>query len=674
MVAGGAEAAICRIGIAGFTACKALSTDFNDTPTKASRPWDKDRDGFVMGEGAGVVVLEEYEHAKKRGAKIYAEVIGYGLSGDAYHITAPAEDGDGAIPRDAGGAEARRAQRPTRSTTSTPTAPRRHGRRDRARRGEARCSATPPTSCRCRRPSRRSAICWARPARSRRSSAIKAIRDQVVPPTLNLDDPAEGCDIDLVPQAGQAAQGPLRAARNSFGFGGTNASLIFGRRLSRRGLTAVLSYFRWVLFFVVLFATVMGGALFLGQHSCSTRRAAGQAAKNVVIPRGAGPVDHGQGAAARRASSRHPRLFRIALMIDPTPQADQGRRVRGPGAHHACAALVELLQSGKRGAAPPHRAGRHDDVRRSLELVRKTEALTGEVTLDVKEGDLLPETYFYSRDDTRDSAAAAHEGGDGEDPGRGLAQARAGLPLANRREALMLASIVEKETGACRPSAPGSPRSSSTACGSRMKLESDPTDDLRPHRRQGRRSAASSRAPTCSRPRPTTPTSSPACRRGRSAIPAAPRSWPRLNPRRATAPSTSSPTGRAATPSPLTLAEHNRNVARWREIQRERQEAGSRRHAGQPAPPAPLHPLAARGAGTRPAVSHAGDLLLALVVLAVVAFGVAWFLRANPSSHGRLSAVDPGRRWASSASADSDLRRAGSCPACCPNCWAWPAS
>ncbi|HEY6715720.1 MAG TPA: beta-ketoacyl-ACP synthase II, partial [Reyranella sp.] len=97
MVAGGAEAAICRIGIAGFNACKALSTDFNDTPTEASRPWDKRRDGFVMGEGAGCVVLEEYEHAKKRGAKIYGEILGYGLSGDAYHITAPSEDGGGAM-------------------------------------------------------------------------------------------------------------------------------------------------------------------------------------------------------------------------------------------------------------------------------------------------------------------------------------------------------------------------------------------------------------------------------------------------------------------------------------------------------------------------------------------------------------------------------------------------
>jgi len=155
MVAGGAEAAICRIGIAGFNACKALSTDFNDTPTQASRPWDKRRDGFVMGEGAGCVVLEEYEHAKKRGAKIYGEILGYGLSGDAYHITAPSEDGDGAMR--AMQAALKRAKLNVDQIDYV-NAARSSG-----------PSAMLPTSSRCRPPSRRPATCWAPPARSRRS-------------------------------------------------------------------------------------------------------------------------------------------------------------------------------------------------------------------------------------------------------------------------------------------------------------------------------------------------------------------------------------------------------------------------------------------------------------------------------------------------------------------------
>ncbi len=124
MVAGGAEAAICELGIAGFAACKALSTNFSDTPERASRPYDRDRDGFVMGEGAGVVVLEELEHAQARGAKIYAEVVGYGLSGDAYHITSPAPDGDGGF-RAMSAALKDASLTPARSTTSTRTAPRR---------------------------------------------------------------------------------------------------------------------------------------------------------------------------------------------------------------------------------------------------------------------------------------------------------------------------------------------------------------------------------------------------------------------------------------------------------------------------------------------------------------------------------------------------------------------
>ena len=224
MVAGGSEAACCRVGMAGFSQSKALSTQFNDTPEKGSRPWDKDRDGFVMGEGAGVVVLEELEHAKARGAKIYAEVVGYGLTGDAHHITAPTPDGNGAF-RCMTAAIKRSGLNPedidyvNAHGTSTMADVIELGAVKRAF-GNAVDSISMSST--------KSAIGHLLGAAGAVESifSIMAIRDGVVPPTLNLDNPAEGCDIDLVPH--QAKERVVRAAlTNSFGFGGTNASLVF---------------------------------------------------------------------------------------------------------------------------------------------------------------------------------------------------------------------------------------------------------------------------------------------------------------------------------------------------------------------------------------------------------------------------------------------------------------
>jgi 3-oxoacyl-[acyl-carrier-protein] synthase II len=225
MVAGGAEAAICRLGIAGFAAARALSTGFNDDPPRASRPWDKDRDGFVMGEGAGVVILEEYEHAKKRGAKIYAEVVGYGMSGDAHHITAPSENGDGAYR--AMQAALKRAKSNTDEIdyinahgTSTPLG-------DEIELGAVK-RLFGDSAYKLSMSSTKSAIGHLLGAAGSVEAifSILTIRDQVVPPTRNLDNPSEGCDIDLVPH--KAKQRKVRKAlSNSFGFGGTNASLVF---------------------------------------------------------------------------------------------------------------------------------------------------------------------------------------------------------------------------------------------------------------------------------------------------------------------------------------------------------------------------------------------------------------------------------------------------------------
>jgi 3-oxoacyl-[acyl-carrier-protein] synthase II len=226
MVAGGAEAAISEIGIAGFNACKALSTKRADEPTKASRPYDADRDGFVMGEGAGVVVLEEYEHAKARGAKIYAEVCGYGLSGDAYHITAPSEDGDGGFRSmtaalNRAGITADQIDYINAHGTSTMADVIELGAVERLL-GDAASTATMSST-----KSMTGHLLGAAGAIEAIFS-ILAIRDQVAPPTINLDTPAVETPIDLAPNA-KVERKIKYALSNSFGFGGTNASVIFGK-------------------------------------------------------------------------------------------------------------------------------------------------------------------------------------------------------------------------------------------------------------------------------------------------------------------------------------------------------------------------------------------------------------------------------------------------------------
>lgn len=224
MLAGGAEAAICRLGVAGFAAARALSTKYNDCPEEASRPWDKARDGFIMGEGAGIIALEELEHAQKRGAKIYAEIVGYGLSGDAHHITAPCPDGDGAY---------RAMQMALNSAqinssdidyvnahgTSTPAGDI----------GELRAVERVMDGHKVAMSSTKSAIGHLLGAAGAVEAifSILAIRDKVAPPTLNLND-SEETFLNLVPLTAQKCD-IMYAMSNSFGFGGTNASLVFKR-------------------------------------------------------------------------------------------------------------------------------------------------------------------------------------------------------------------------------------------------------------------------------------------------------------------------------------------------------------------------------------------------------------------------------------------------------------
>jgi 3-oxoacyl-[acyl-carrier-protein] synthase II len=227
MVAGGTESPVNRLSIAGFAACRALSTNFNDDPTRASRPYDKDRDGFVMGEGAGIVVLEEYEHAKARGAKIYAEIIGYGLSGDAYHITSPSEDGDGAYRCMA--AALKRAAIDVSEIdyvnahgTSTPLGDELELKAVERIMGNAAGKLSMSST--------KSAVGHLLGAAGAVEAifSILAMRDGIIPPTINLDNPSVDTAIDLVPK--QAKRKEINVAlSNSFGFGGTNASLIMRR-------------------------------------------------------------------------------------------------------------------------------------------------------------------------------------------------------------------------------------------------------------------------------------------------------------------------------------------------------------------------------------------------------------------------------------------------------------
>ena len=225
MLAGGAEASVVPVGIAGFIACRAMSTGFNDEPTRASRPYDKDRDGFVMGEGAGMLMLEELEHAKARGAKIYAEIIGYGLAGDAYHITAPAEDGDGgframkAAIKDAG-IQPSDIDYINAHGTSTPLGDEIELGAVERLLGNAAAKATMSST-----KSATGHLLGAAGAIEAAFSCL-AIRDQIAPPTINLDNPSVETPIDLVAHKAKPMEINV-ALSNSFGFGGTNASVIF---------------------------------------------------------------------------------------------------------------------------------------------------------------------------------------------------------------------------------------------------------------------------------------------------------------------------------------------------------------------------------------------------------------------------------------------------------------
>ena len=360
----------------------------------------------------------------------------------------------------------------------------------------------------------------------------------------------------------------------------------------------MLSYFRWVLFFVALFVTLMGGALWLGNQLLG---AAGplSATKNIVIPRGAGPQTMAK-VLKEEGVIDHERLFRVAVMIDPTPKPIKAGEYEIP-AHISMLALLDLLQSGKQvqrrltvveGMTTPE----------VIDLVKNTPALSGEITLDLKEGDLLPETYFYSRDDTRDGLLMRMKEAMDKTLDEAWRKRAAGLPLANRREALTLASIVEKETAV-----PGE-RAKVAAVyinrlRRRMKLESDPTtiygitQGKVPLNRELTRADLQSNTPYNTYVITGLPPG-PICNPGRAAILAA------TNPARDRALYFVAD-GQGGHAFAGTLAEHNRNVERWRQIQRERaeqQQSADAAGRARRAVPGASRP-AASGAET---VSHAG--------------------------------------------------------------------
>ena len=342
----------------------------------------------------------------------------------------------------------------------------------------------------------------------------------------------------------------------------------------------MLSYFRWVLFFIALFATVLGGSVYVG-HVLLTAQGPLDKTKNVVIPRGAGPTTMSK-LLQEEGVIAHPGLFRVALMIDPSPRPIKAGEYEVP-AHTSMQALVELLQSGKvvqrrltipEGMTTPE----------ALELVRRTEALSGEITLDVKEGDLLPETYFYSRDDTRDGLLLRMKEAMDKTLDEAWRKRAAGLPLANKREALILASIVEKET------AVPAERSKVAAVfinrlRRRMKLESDPTTIY--GLTEGK--TALGRDLTRADLQSNTPFNT-------YVIAALPRG-PISNPGRASIVAATNPgrdrslffvaDGQGGHAFATTLPEHNRNVERWRQIQRERAEPQSQTQPQTQAPQAP---------------------------------------------------------------------------------------